>query len=332
MRRSIAILIVIVLMIAGGLGYLAGSSHLLAPSHAVAADDCQTFPQTGKTVCGDFLKYWQDHGGLAQQGYPISDVFDEKSETDGITHKVQYFERAVFEAHPENQPPNNVLLSLLGSQKYKTKYGNNAPPSSSAPVVIPVVPSPTGPPGLRVVTSGFGQNGQEIEAGFIVENTGSSALESSQYQVTAYASDETVLTTNTNYIAAILPGQRLGIGTDLFESDKTPVARLDVQVKAGTTSTKNLPPAFTTDKATLKPDKTSPHVIGIVRSSYTKDIKNIRVSAILYDGTGRIIGAGFTFADFIPANGQSAVDMSVTYTGTPAKVELYAVLSSLSDY
>ncbi len=133
MRRSIAILIVIVLMIAGGLGYLAGSSHLLAPSHAVAADDCQTFPQTGKTVCGDFLKYWQDHGGLAQQGYPISDVFDEKSETDGITHKVQYFERAVFEAHPENQPPNNVLLSLLGSQKYKAKYPNSAPSSAAVP-------------------------------------------------------------------------------------------------------------------------------------------------------------------------------------------------------
>jgi len=318
MRRVMVSLAMVGMLLFGIASYAAGEHRLFSPSPLAAADDCQTFSQTGKKICGDFLKYWQDHGGLAQQGYPISDVFDEKSETDGITHKVQYFERAVFEAHPENQPPNNVLLSLLGSQKYKTKYGNNAPPSSSAPVATPVVPSPTGPPGLRVVTSGFGQNGQEIEAGFIVENTGSSALESSQYQVTAYASDETVLTTNTNYIAAILPGQRLGIGTDLFESDKTPVARLDVQVKA--------------DKATLKPDKTSPHVTGIVRSSYTKDIKDIRVSAILYDGTGRIIGAGFTFADFIPANGQSAVDMSVTYTGTPAKVELYAVLSSLSDY
>lgn len=142
MRRSGTVLSVIILVLVSSLGYLAGSSHLLSPSHAIAADDCQTFPQTGKAICGDFLKYWQDHGGLAQQGYPISDVFDEKSETDGITHKVQYFERAVFEAHPENAPPNNVLLSLLGSQKYKAKY-SAAQPSPAAP---PTSPPPSGGP------------------------------------------------------------------------------------------------------------------------------------------------------------------------------------------
>jgi len=137
MRRSVGILMAIGLLAFGSIGYWAGSAHLLAPSLLAAADDCQTFPQTGKAACGDFLKYWQEHGALAQQGYPISDVFDEKSETDGITHKVQYFERAVFEAHPEFQPPNNVLLSLLGSQKYKAKYPsgtNAAPPTTSTTV------------------------------------------------------------------------------------------------------------------------------------------------------------------------------------------------------
>lgn len=126
------------MLLFGIAAYAAGEHRLLSPSSLAAANDCQTFSQTGKTICGDFLKYWQDHGGLAQQGYPISDVFDEKSETDGITHKVQYFERAVFEAHPENQPPNNVLLSLLGSQKFKTKYSGNQPSTStSAPSTAP---------------------------------------------------------------------------------------------------------------------------------------------------------------------------------------------------
>ncbi len=125
------------ILLLGVAAYAAGSADLLAPSQAIAADDCQTFPQTGKTACGDFLKYWQEHGALAQQGYPISDVFDEKSETDGITHKVQYFERAVFEAHPEFQPPNNVLLSLVGSQKYKAKYLSGAPASGTPPPAPP---------------------------------------------------------------------------------------------------------------------------------------------------------------------------------------------------
>ncbi|HET6261537.1 MAG TPA: hypothetical protein VFG99_04785, partial [Chloroflexia bacterium] len=87
----------------------------------------RTFPETGKTVRGLFLDYWDAHGGLAQQGYPISELLSEKSDLDGKSYTVQYFERAVFEYHPENQPPYNVLLSQLGTFQYKKKYPNGAP-------------------------------------------------------------------------------------------------------------------------------------------------------------------------------------------------------------
>jgi hypothetical protein len=46
------------------------------------------------------------------------------SQTDGKPYTVQYFERAVFEKHPENPPPYNVLLSLLGTFTYQKKYPN----------------------------------------------------------------------------------------------------------------------------------------------------------------------------------------------------------------
>jgi hypothetical protein len=48
----------------------------------------------------------------------------EKSDLDGKTYKVQYFERAVFEHHPENPAPYDVLLSQLGTFRYKQKYPN----------------------------------------------------------------------------------------------------------------------------------------------------------------------------------------------------------------
>ncbi len=92
-----------------------------------AEPQAYTFPETGKTVRGVFLDYWRTHGGLAQQGYPISDEFQERSDTDGKIYTVQYFERAVFEYHPENQPPYDVLLSLLGNFEYRRKYPNGAP-------------------------------------------------------------------------------------------------------------------------------------------------------------------------------------------------------------
>ena len=87
---------------------------------------CRSFAETGKTVCNRFLFYWENNGGLPQQGYPISGEFREQSEVDGKTYTVQYFERAVFELHPENNPPYDVLLSLLGSISYKQKYPTGA--------------------------------------------------------------------------------------------------------------------------------------------------------------------------------------------------------------
>ena len=75
------------------------------------------FSETGHNVSGDFLAYWQGNGGLAQFGYPISEVISEQLE-DGNTYQVQYFERARFEAHPENAAPYNVLLGQFGRNVY----------------------------------------------------------------------------------------------------------------------------------------------------------------------------------------------------------------------
>ncbi|MGI8587491.1 MAG: DUF5107 domain-containing protein [Chloroflexia bacterium] len=66
------------------------------------------FAPTGHSLRGPFLAYWQAHGGLAQFGFPISEEVTEGG------HRVQYFQRNRFEYHPENRPPYDVLLGLLG--------------------------------------------------------------------------------------------------------------------------------------------------------------------------------------------------------------------------
>jgi hypothetical protein len=105
---------------------LASLIALLFPAAPPPQAAC-TFPETGQTVGGRFLAYWNTHGGLAQQGYPISGEMREISETDGKPYTVQYFERAVFELHPENTSPNDVLLSLLGVFYYRQRYPQGAP-------------------------------------------------------------------------------------------------------------------------------------------------------------------------------------------------------------
>jgi hypothetical protein len=112
------ILLLLAVCILGGI--LQSSNHL----STFAQDQCQTFKETGKSVCGRFLEYWKQNGGLTQQGFAISNEFQEVSDTNGQAYTVQYFERAVFEKHPENQAPYDVLLSQLGSFQFKMKYQN----------------------------------------------------------------------------------------------------------------------------------------------------------------------------------------------------------------
>jgi DMSO/TMAO reductase YedYZ molybdopterin-dependent catalytic subunit len=92
-----------------------------------------TFPETGRTLTGAFLAFWEQHGGLAIFGYPLTEEFDETSLVDGQTYRVQYFERQRFELHPENAEPYQVLLGLLGIETLPgTQAYPRADPDTSA--------------------------------------------------------------------------------------------------------------------------------------------------------------------------------------------------------
>ena len=74
------------------------------------------FPQTQHSIRGVFRSYWRNNGGLAIFGYPISAEFEERG-SDDRAYRVQYFERARFEYHPEHAGTRyEVLLGQLGSQ------------------------------------------------------------------------------------------------------------------------------------------------------------------------------------------------------------------------
>ena len=83
----------------------------------------QFFPQTGHNVSPTFLRFWNEHGGLAVFGYPITEEQTEKNPIDGKEYIVQYFERNRFEQHPEMAgTASEVQLGLLGVQLYRQKY------------------------------------------------------------------------------------------------------------------------------------------------------------------------------------------------------------------
>jgi hypothetical protein len=124
------------------------------PVAAVASTPALTyFPLTGHTLQSSFKTYWEQHGGLEQFGYPLTEEYNELNPEDNKTYRVQWFERARFEYHPENQPPYNVLLGLLGKQLLNNSTTPYTPPPASGGGNGTITP-PTGQLGPVTIASG----------------------------------------------------------------------------------------------------------------------------------------------------------------------------------
>lgn len=77
--------------------------------------DVQFFPETGHSVRGDFLRFYQSvRDATLVFGYPITELMTSK---DGKT--VQYFQRARFELLPELPESQRVQLTSLGLVTYQ---------------------------------------------------------------------------------------------------------------------------------------------------------------------------------------------------------------------
>ncbi|MGN6756498.1 MAG: hypothetical protein ACTHMJ_08925 [Thermomicrobiales bacterium] len=141
-RRVSSIIVALVLVLSGWLTQAPGTR---------AASAC--FPETGHCIQGRFLDYWEQHGGLAINGFPLSDERQELLE-DGQTYTVQYFERVRMEYHPENQPPYDVLLGQFGRREL---YLPGARPSRGPQPPVDAKPSYTW----------FPQTGHNVAADFL---------------------------------------------------------------------------------------------------------------------------------------------------------------------
>ena len=78
------------------------------------AQDFRYFSETGHNVYGEFLHFYQQASNpLLIYGYPITEEF---TRSGGL--RVQYFQRARFEYHPEMPAGRRVILTPLGTDSY----------------------------------------------------------------------------------------------------------------------------------------------------------------------------------------------------------------------
>lgn len=107
MPRLTALLIVFVIF---------GSHPSIVPvSQAQTTPRCFDAPGITNCIEGRFREFWEEHGGLAVFGFPISPAGIQQS-AEG-TFLTQYFERTRFELHPDEARPYDVLLGRLGDEQ-----------------------------------------------------------------------------------------------------------------------------------------------------------------------------------------------------------------------
>lgn len=89
----------------GRLGAEALQAQSRPIKHAVAQAGCEFFPETHHNICAPLLAAWQQAGGVAILGYPLTDV------QQVAQMKVQYFERARFEV-PDGGVPKLAPIGV----------------------------------------------------------------------------------------------------------------------------------------------------------------------------------------------------------------------------
>jgi hypothetical protein len=89
----------------------------------------QYFKESGHSAQNWYWQFWKNTpNALRILGYPISEPFVQQSFTEpGKSYRVQYYERAVLEEHPENFGRDNnrfyILGRLLGNELIKNRLG-----------------------------------------------------------------------------------------------------------------------------------------------------------------------------------------------------------------
>lgn len=85
---------------------------LVSPANAAPAAaeaiPFRHFPETGHNISFRIKSFYEQHGGIAIFGYPLTEVIQEGD------LQVQYFERARFELRPDLPPAHYVTLTHLG--------------------------------------------------------------------------------------------------------------------------------------------------------------------------------------------------------------------------
>lgn len=196
---------------------------------------------------------------------------------------------------------------------YRDLPGTAQPPADAAP--------------LRVSGQAYVQNGSQMTYSVMIENPNVSYLvNQSLLAVNAYAADGTFLSGEPLALMNVLPGQKLGVSREIALCEGDVVDHIEVAVSSGDFVPSQQTAYLASENVSLQDGAVS----GDLVNQFGQDIKTVYATAIVYDANGQIIGGGSKTLDLLAAGGRVSVQIPVAVNGTPARAELYGVLTRKS--
>lgn len=163
-------------------------------------------------------------------------------------------------------------------------------------------------------------------------NPDTHVAESINVTVTLLDDSGSVLSSASDSIAVLLPGQTAAVSDSTFE-DVGEVAEMRVQARTRTWSEEDGPfGEFTTSDVNVREDTYEGWTItGQVASTFTTDFEDVYAVAVLKNDEGDIVGGGFTFVEFVPADGDTSFQISIMDgVQNVASADVHVALSNLS--
>lgn len=202
-----------------------------------------------------------------------------------------------------------------------------APPASPTPFQPPTrEPTPV-PQALVIVAQGFGQRASGASYAFVVSNPNPNLLaQNIRYQVAAYDAAGIVLTTDTDTIVQVGPGQQMGVAKNLNLTSNLVITRIEVLLRPGQfVQSPPLQMLAVTNPAFV--DGEPPNLTGIIANPLDRDLADLNVVGIAYDDSG-VIGGGVADIPFVPAGRQAPISVPVVTSLQATRVEFFAPIGA----
>ena len=152
-----------------------------------------------------------------------------------------------------------------------------------------------------------------------------------EYSIHAYDAAGAQVENDSITIGFLAPGDTIGIANELWLDEGVTVDKIEVDwIIESKESMPGYTNPFAFKKAKYYDDDGWQYLTGVITNSDKLTYTDLRVSGIAFDASGKIIGGGYTYADFLPSEDQVGVSIYSTIAGEPDRIEIYPMAYSWS--